>query len=216
MRSPHVLLLVLLGLLVACTPSRRGGSSGSSGDDDDSAAADDDDDDDVVGQEIAVVMETDYGVVGFDLYPDAAPVTVDNFLDYVDIGFYDGGDGLGPTLFHRVLDGFVAQGGGYTVDGVLKETLGPIVNEASSSGLSNTAGTIAMARTDDPNSATSQFYVNLVDNLFLDPGQGTEAGYAVFGQVSYGWDVMQQIGAAPANSNGLPNSPIRILWMARE
>ena len=110
-------LLVLLGLLVACSPGRRGGSSGSSGDDDD--------DDDFVGQEIAVVMETDYGVVGLDLYPEAAPVTVDNFLDYVDIGFYDGGDGLGPTLFHRVLDGFVAQGGGYTEDGVLKDTSAP-------------------------------------------------------------------------------------------
>ena len=82
--------------------------------------------------------------------------------------------------------------------------------------MSNTAGTIAMARTEDPNSATSQSYVNLVDNVFLDPGQGTEAGYAVFGQVSYGWDVMQEIATAPVNPTGLPDSPIRILWMARE
>ena len=111
-----------------------------------------------------VVLETNFGNIVIELYPDEAPITVDNFLGYVNSGFYNG------LLFHRVIPGFMIQGGGYYLDGytIIPRTPinGPIINE-SYNGLSNLRGTIAMARTIDPDSATSQFYINHVDNLFL-------------------------------------------------
>lgn len=138
-----------------------------------------------------VVMETTMGTITLELFAEDAPITVENFVAYIDAGFYDGSDGLGATIFHRVIPGFVIQGGGLTesLDG--KQTMPPIVNEHGVSGLLNTRGTLSMARTNDPNSATSQFFVNLVDNGNLDMGDG----YAVFAQVVEGMDVVDAIAA---------------------
>ena len=114
-----------------------------------------------------VLLETTSGDILIELYPDKAPKTVENFLQYVDSGFYKN------TIFHRVIPGFMIQGGGYTIRMDEKETQAPIENEANN-GVSNERGTIAMARTMDPHSATAQFFINLVDNEFLDfsPGLG--------------------------------------------
>jgi cyclophilin family peptidyl-prolyl cis-trans isomerase len=127
------------------------------------------------------------GTVVVELDPTLAPVTVDNFLGYVNRGFYSN------TLFHRVIPGFMVQGGGYTT-GLVKKTgqLAPIALE-SNNGLSNLRGTIAMARTNDPNSATSEFFINVVDNLFLDYKNAANPGYAVFGKVVQGLDVPDAI-----------------------
>ncbi len=143
-----------------------------------------------------VVLETTLGQIIIELYEADAPIAVANFLAYVDEGFYDGGDELGSTIFHRVAvvpDPFVIQGGGYTLDLTQKETHDPITNEADN-GRSNLRGTVAMARTSDPDSATSQFFINLVDNEFLDYSE-TSAGYAVFGAVAEGMDVVDAIAA---------------------
>jgi cyclophilin family peptidyl-prolyl cis-trans isomerase len=123
-----------------------------------------------------------------------APVTVRNFLDYVGAGQYDG------TIFHRVIDGFVVQGGGYTPDLKEKPTRDPVPNE-SGNGLSNVRGTIAMARTEDPHSATSQFYINLKDNVKLDPNP-ERWGYCVFGKVVEGMDVIDAIAKVPTGPRG--------------
>ncbi len=134
------------------------------------------------------------GTITIALNPEKAPVTVKNFLDYVRSGYYDG------TVFHRVIPGFMVQGGGFTPD--IKEKPGkePIKNEASS-GLRNARGTIAMARLDAPNSATSQFYINLRANHTLDYGiRG--AGYAVFGEVVEGMDVVDRIATVPTTRRG--------------
>ncbi|WP_295799573.1 peptidylprolyl isomerase [uncultured Microbulbifer sp.] len=159
-----------------------------------------------------VVLETDLGSIELVLFADKAPVTVENFLAYVDSGFYDG------TIFHRVIPGFMAQGGGYTFDFQEKPTRAPIKNE-SDNGLSNERGTIAMARTDDPNSATSQFFINLVDNSRLDGGTG-KAGYTVFGKVLLGMSVVQQIAAEPRGQfksfPDAPNAAVRILKARRK
>lgn len=133
------------------------------------------------------------GTIVIALAPDKAPLTVDNFLAYVNSGFYDG------TVFHRVSPGFVVQGGGYagpldTTNQVLKPTVAPIALEVNK-GLSNAQWTIAMARTSEPASATSQFFINLADNSFLDPGIG--AGYAVFGSVTGGTGNVTGIASAP-------------------
>ena len=145
------------------------------------------------------------GTFRVELFVDEAPVTANNFLDYVDEGFFDGDDGLGATIFHRVIAGFMIQGGGQTEDGVQKSTHPAIVNEASDSGLSNERGTLSMARTNAPDSATSQFFVNLVDNPFLDPGEATPDGYAVFGTVVDGMDVVEAIGVVSTDpSNDQP------------
>ncbi|MBI4546334.1 MAG: peptidylprolyl isomerase [Ignavibacteriae bacterium] len=147
---------------------------------------------------VVVVMKTSMGTIKIELYRDKAPVTVDNFLSYVDDKFYDG------TVFHRVIENFMIQGGGFADGETIrqKSTKAPIVNE-SSNGLKNDRGTIAMARTSDPNSATSQFFINVVDNHNLNPGMGDPAGYAVFGKVIEGMDVVDNIrkvktGTAPA------------------
>ncbi len=148
-----------------------------------------------------VIFETSHGQIGIELDSDKAPVSAENFLAYVDSGFFDG------TIFHRVIPGFVIQGGGYDADMSRKPTLEPIVNEADN-GLLNLRGTLSMARTQDPSSATSQFFVNLKDNPFLDPGTGG-AGYAVFGRVTAGMDVVDAIaGVATGARMGMDDVPL--------
>jgi peptidyl-prolyl cis-trans isomerase A (cyclophilin A) len=141
-----------------------------------------------------VTVTTSLGSFDLELDAKRAPGTVENFLQYVDAGFYDG------TIFHRVIPGFMIQGGGF--DGAMKQksTRAPIQNEATN-GVKNETGSVAMARTSDPNSATAQFFVNLVDNEILNHG-GRDFGYAVFARVSSGLDVVQKIAAAPTGSRG--------------
>jgi len=135
-----------------------------------------------------VVMKTSLGDVKIELDKAKAPVTVDNFLVYVNDKFYDG------TIFHRVIPAFMIQGGGFDKDMNQKKTKAPIKNEAGN-GLKNVTGTIAMARTSDPNSATAQFFINTKDNAFLDHKNDTAQGYgyAVFGKVVDGMDVVKKI-----------------------
>jgi peptidyl-prolyl cis-trans isomerase B (cyclophilin B) len=135
-----------------------------------------------------VRMETNHGVITLELHPQAAPQTVKNFIQYVQDGFYNG------TIFHRVIKGFMIQGGGLTANMQKKKTLAPIPNEADS-GLKNRRGTIAMARTMNPHSATSQFFINTVDNPFLDhKGKNPKGwGYCVFGEVVDGMNVVDAI-----------------------
>lgn len=150
-----------------------------------------------------VSIATSKGTVVVELDPVVAPVTVDNFLGYVNRGFYSN------TLFHRVIPGFMVQGGGFT-KGLVKKTgqLAPIVLE-SDNGLSNLRGTIAMARTDAPNSATSEFFINVVDNLFLDYKNAASPGYAVFGKVVQGLSVADTIIQQPTHSfQGAADVPI--------
>src|SRR5256886_1171400 len=130
-------------------------------------------------------FETSHGEFLVELFPKEAPVTVENFLRYVDDGHFDG------TIFHRIVPGFVIQGGGLTADFASKKTRAPISNEARN-GLKNTRGSLSMARTSDINSATSQFFVNLADNAFLDHGP-RDYGYAVFGRVTQGMEVIDKI-----------------------
>jgi peptidyl-prolyl cis-trans isomerase A (cyclophilin A) len=138
-------------------------------------------------QDVTMVkFETSLGDFTIEFFPDAAPVTVENFLRYVDDGHFDG------TVFHRVIPGFVIQGGGMTADMSQKPTRKPIENEAAN-GLKNLRGTLSMARTNEVNSATSQFFVNLVDNAFLDHQGPRNYGYAVFGKVVEGMEVVDAI-----------------------
>ena len=152
-----------------------------------------------------VELDTTAGKIRLELYPDAAPKTVENFLAYVKGKQYDG------TQFHRVIDGFMIQGGGFTVDFSPKPTRPAIVNEAemsSKAGLKNVPGTIAMARTSDPNSATNQFFINVNDNARLNfrSADPTGIGYTVFGKVVAGMDVVNKIAKAPKGS-GKPVPP---------
>ena len=135
-----------------------------------------------------VVIETSMGDIQLELYADKAPQTVENFVDYVNEGFYD------DTIFHRIIDRFMIQGGGFTQDYAKKTTKKPIQNEANN-GLKNSRGTIAMARTQNPHSATAQFFINTVDNKFLDFTRETINGwgYTVFGKVIEGMDVVDRI-----------------------
>ena len=161
-----------------------------------------------------VQFETTLGTIVFELDETAAPITSANFLAYVDSGFFDGSDGLGPTIVHRIVPGFVIQGGGLTEDLDTKATMPAIVNE-SGNGLSNVRGAISMARTTDPNSATSQFFVNLVDNPSLDEGDG----YAVFGGVVEGMDVVDAIAEVETETvgqyEGVPLVPIVVMSATR-
>jgi cyclophilin family peptidyl-prolyl cis-trans isomerase len=148
-----------------------------------------------------VEFDTTAGKFRVELNPAAAPKTVANFLDYVKAKHYDG------TQFHRVIGGFMIQGGGFTADFVQKPTKAPVVNEAemaSKAGLANTPGTIAMARTSDPNSATSQFFINVADNKFLNFRSPDPAGigYTVFGKVISGMDVVNGIAKAATGPGG--------------
>ena len=141
-----------------------------------------------------VVIETSKGTIEVQLNREKAPVTVDNFLRYANAGFYDG------TVFHRVMPGFMIQGGGFAPDGTQKPTNEPIKLE-SSNGLKNELGTVAMARTIVPDSATSQFFINVADNGFLNYAPGND-GYAVFGTVTKGMDVVNVIAAVRTSSRG--------------
>jgi len=158
-----------------------------------------------------VKVETNYGSFVVGLYGGKAPKTVENFLQYANSGFYNG------TIFHRVIPGFMVQGGGYTKDFKRKPTQAPINNEAKN-GLSNLRGTIAMARTLDPNSATSQFFINLADNAALDyrGDAPSDYGYAVFGKVVSGMDVLDKIAMLTTGPGGhfqsdVPISPVIIV-----
>jgi len=146
---------------------------------------------------IKVEMDTNMGAIVLQLDPAKAPRTVENFLKYVDDGFYTN------TIFHRVIDGFMIQGGGFTPDFHKKETRAPIPNEADN-GLKNTRGTIAMARTFEPQSATAQFFINVADNAFLDHTDKTPRGwgYCVFGKVVSGMDVVDKIRQLPTSAAG--------------
>ena len=148
-----------------------------------------------------VDVRTSAGTMRLELYPAKAPKTVENFLQYVRDGHYNG------TVFHRVIDGFMIQGGGFAGSFKQKPTRAPVVNEAQGAvkaGLKNQAGTIAMARTPDPNSATAQFFINLADNSFLDWGdpRGDGHGYAVFGKVVSGEEVVMKIAKTPTGPGG--------------
>lgn len=148
-----------------------------------------------------VVLETSEGPITVELFAEQAPLSTANFLQYVQDGFYDG------TVFHRVIPGFMIQGGGFTADLQQKETREPITNEAAN-GLRNTRGTLAMARTDAIDSATAQFFINLVDNGFLN-GDGEVDGYAVFGRVIEGMNVVDQIALVQTTSEGgMNNVPV--------
>ena len=155
-----------------------------------------------------VLVKTSLGDITLELYPDKAPKSVDNFLTYVKSGFYDG------TIFHRVIAGFMIQGGGFTADLRQKKTRAPIAIE-SKNGLSNLRGTLAMARTMDPNSATAQFFINTVDNPRLDYAGDANPGYAVFGKVVAGMDVVDKIRAVETGAQGpfasdVPKTPVVI------
>ncbi len=156
---------------------------------------------------VPVVMETSKGTIELELYPDKAPVTVENFVGYVKKGHYDG------TIFHRVIDGFMIQGGGFTPGMEEKPTGEGIKNEAQN-GLKNERGTIAMARTSDPNSATAQFYINVADNASLDYPGSDGFGYAVFGKVTEGMDVVEAIKTVPTTMKeghaDVPVEPVTI------
>jgi len=146
-------------------------------------------------------FETSHGPFTVELFPKEARVTVENFLRYVDEGFFDG------TIFHRIVPGFVIQGGGLTADFSNKTTRAPISNEAKN-GLKNGRGYLSMARTSDINSATSQFFVNLVDNAFLDHGP-RDYGYAVFGRVTDGMDVIEKIArVSTGRRKGYTDAPL--------
>jgi len=146
-----------------------------------------------------------------EVYPDKAPKTVANFLQYVTDKHYDG------TVFHRVIDNFMVQGGGFDAKYVQKSVRAPVVHEgreAMAKGLKNTVGTLAMARTNDPQSATAQFFINVADNAFLDPS-AQSFGYTVFGKVVSGMDVIQKIKTTPTGAGGpfptdVPKTPILV------
>ena len=162
----------------------------------------------MAGGNPVVLMKTSKGDVKIELDAEKAPVTVQNFLKYAKDGHYDG------TVFHRVIPGFMIQGGGYGPDLGEKKTGAPIKNEATN-GLKNERGTLAMARTSDPNSATAQFFINLVDNAFLDhKDTGRGYGYAVFGKVTDGMNVVDEIAKVPTASKGMhenvPTEPVVI------
>ena len=149
-----------------------------------------------------VVLETSAGRIVIELQADKAPKTVANFVQYVQDGYYDG------TIFHRVIDRFMIQGGGFTEGMIQKPTRAPIPPE-SSNGLKNVRGAVAMARTSDPNSATSQFFINLVDNQRLDYPRFDGTGYTVFGNVVEGMDVVDKIRAVPTgHRDAFENVPL--------
>lgn len=152
-----------------------------------------------------VKLTTSMGDIVIELNEDAAPVSVKNFLRYVEEGFYDG------TIFHRVIPNFMIQGGGFSADMVQKPTHEPIINEANN-GLKNDRGTIAMARTNNPNSATCQFFINHTDNDSLNYGGPNKPGYAVFGKVVEGMDVVDKIASVQtANKGRNANVPVKAI-----
>jgi cyclophilin family peptidyl-prolyl cis-trans isomerase len=158
-----------------------------------------------------VEIVTSMGPIRIELYPEKAPKTVENFLQYAREGFYDG------TVFHRVIPGFMVQGGGFTPEMEQKKTREPIANEAQN-GLKNAAGTVAMARTPNPHSATAQFFINVADNEFLNFTSPTQQGfgYTVFGRVTQGMEVVQKIVQVPSgNRAGHQNVPVKPVVIQR-
>lgn len=186
-------ILIALGLTASVTPLSVAGDTG-----------------DCDADKVGVRIDTDRGTILAELDRGAAPATVENFLAYARDDFFAG------TIFHRVIRGFMIQGGGMTADMDRKRTRAPVENE-STNGLSNTRGTLAMARTNDPDSATSQFFVNLVDNEHLDGRQG-RPGYTVFGRVTGGMEVVDEIAAAQTTSRAghrdVPREPVTITGVA--
>lgn len=156
-----------------------------------------------------VTFKTNYGDFTLELFADKAPKTVENFLSYVEDGFYDN------TIFHRVINGFMIQGGGFTADMEQKDTKDTIENEANN-GVANEKGTIAMARTNDPHSATAQFFINVSDNDFLNHTSESVNGwgYCAFGKVTEGMDVVEKIKNVKTGSHGyhqdVPVEPVII------
>jgi peptidyl-prolyl cis-trans isomerase A (cyclophilin A) len=144
-----------------------------------------------------IAVTTNAGSFVIELFTSRAPLTVSNFVQYINSGFYEG------TVFHRIVGGFVAQAGGYDADYKLKQT-GPMVSNEAGNGLSNRRGYVAMARTADPHSANSQFYINLADNLALDP-MPTRWGYTVFGRVIEGMDTIDEIGYRATGPGPIPS-----------
>jgi len=161
-------------------------------------------------ENIMVVIKTSKGDIKVELNEKKAPVTVKNFLAYVDAGHYDG------TIFHRVIDGFMIQGGGFTKDMRQKPTRAPIENEAAN-GLGNERGTIAMARTSDIHSATSQFFINVVNNAFLNHRDKSAQGYGycVFGRVAEGMDVVDAIKSVRTAAQDVPVETVEIISITR-
>lgn len=168
---------------------------------------------------VQVRISTSLGDIEAELYESDAPISVENFLRYVDEGWYEN------TIFHRVIPGFMIQGGGFTTNHQRKKTYSPIQNEAQN-GLKNTRGTLAMARTNDPHSATSQFFINTVDNPALDhthTGHPNSWGYAVFGKVTDGMEVVDKISRVPTRraalsgypANDVPQQPVIIHSITR-
>lgn len=157
-----------------------------------------------------ITLKTNFGDIAIELDFDNAPISAANFLQYCREGFYDN------TIFHRVIDGFMIQGGGFTADMAQKPTRDPIENEADN-GVSNDVGTLAMARTNDPHSATAQFFINVSNNTFLNhSGKSPQGwGYAVFGKVADGMDVVNKIKGVQTGNSGfhqdVPAEPIEIV-----
>ena len=150
--------------------------------------------------ENTVILLTNKGNIKLKLYPEKAPITVKNFLSYIDSGFYNN------TIFHRIIPGFVIQGGGFSKEMDRKKTLPPIKNEADN-GQKNLRGTLSMARTNIVNSATSQFFINLKDNDSLDHGS-RDFGYAVFAEVIEGMEVVDKIASVKTTNSPMPNIPV--------
>ena len=154
-----------------------------------------------------IKLQTSKGDIVVELNEEAAPITAKNFLDYVEANFFDG------TIFHRVINGFMIQGGGFAPDMTQKQTRDPIINEANN-GLKNDRGSLAMARTNDPNSATTQFFINHKDNDFLNYAGPANPGYAVFAKVVEGLDVVDSIAEVETATSGhhddVPVEPIVI------
>lgn len=159
-----------------------------------------------------VVIDTSLGKIKVELFEDKAPLSVKNFLQYVDEGFFNG------LIFHRVIPNFMIQCGGFDAKMKQKKTRDPIKNEAAN-GIKNTRGTLAMARTSDVDSATSQFFINVADNDFLDHGK-RDFGYAVFGKISEGMDVVDKICAVPTANAGMhqnvPKTPVEMTAVTRK
>lgn len=162
-----------------------------------------------------IVFKTTMGDFKMELFADKAPKTVENFLSYVRDGFFDG------TLFHRVIPNFMVQGGGFDVDMNQKDTQAPVENEANN-GVKNTRGTVAMARTNDPHSATAQFFINTTDNDFLDFRSETANGwgYCVFGEVVEGMETLEKISGVRTSTHGyhadVPIEPIVVTSVTEE
>jgi peptidyl-prolyl cis-trans isomerase A (cyclophilin A) len=163
------------------------------------------------GETDMIILSTSLGDITIELFDAEAPVTVENFLQYVDDGFFDG------TIFHRVIPGFMLQGGGFTADMKEKKNRPPIKNEAGN-GLKNERGALSMARTQEINSATSQFFINIKDNAFLDHGS-RDFGYAVFAKVTEGMEIVDRIAEVATGNKGMhqdvPIEPVVILSAKR-